>query len=357
MAAVSPRVLMLGPALGTPGAIAAVVDAYRAQALFRRWPVDYVAASDPRHALRALFGTLAAGERAVVHLHLEATLGFWRQAAFMAIAAAARCPVVLQLHGAGLQRLCNSGAVATRAVLRSMLERAAYVVVPCEAAATWARGLARGAQVVTVLNPVSPAELPAAAARPNLVLYLAPLEASQGIFDLLEALAAVRAAVPDVRLVCAGEGDRAAVGRVAERLGIADRVKFTGWAGPSARRALLESAALFALPAYEEALPMALVEAMAAGVPVVVSPVGGVPEAVVDGVSGFFAAPGDIATLTRLLRRLLLDRAAAARVGAAARESARLRFAPERAVSRLGELYASLGVRAWNETPTPLAAA
>ena len=177
------------------------------------------------------------------------------------------------------------------------------------------------------------------------MLFLGRLSAAKGIFDLLEAIAALRAAVPDVRLVCAGDGDRAAVARHAERLGIADAVKFTGWVGPSGKRALLESAAVFALPSYAEGLPVGLLEAMAAGVAVVAAPVGGVPEALVDGVSGFFAAPGDRATLTRLLRKLLLDKPLAARIGAAARESVRLRFAPERALARLEEIYADAGLR------------
>ena len=69
---------------------------------------------------------------------------------------------------------------------------------------------------------------------------------------------------------------------------------------------------------------------MAAGVPVVACAVGGIPEVVTDGVSGLLVAPGDKATLERHLRTLLIDRTLAARIGAAARESARLRFAPER---------------------------
>jgi glycosyltransferase involved in cell wall biosynthesis len=158
--------------------------------------------------------------------------------------------------------------------------------------------------------------------------------------------------VPDVRLVCAGRGERVAVARYAERLGVADAVRFTGQVGPSGKRALLEAAAVFALPSHDEAMPVSLLEAMSAGVPCIASPVGGIPEALVDGVSGYLVAPGDAATLERLLRRLLLDRALAARIGAAGRESARLRFAPERALPRLEELYARLGLSAFGEPLT-----
>jgi glycosyltransferase involved in cell wall biosynthesis len=134
-------------------------------------------------------------------------------------------------------------------------------------------------------------------------------------------------------------------------------VKFTGWVGPSGRRVLFESAAVFALPSYDEALPMSLIEAMAAGIPVVASAVGGIPEAVSDGVTGFLVAPGDIATLQRQLKRLLAEPTLGARVGAAARESVRLRFAPERAVPRLEEVYAAVGLCALAVTPAPLGVA
>jgi glycosyltransferase involved in cell wall biosynthesis len=146
--------------------------------------------------------------------------------------------------------------------------------------------------------------------------------------------------------VCAGEGDRGAVLRHAERRGIADLVKFTGWVGPSGKRVLLDSAAVLALPSYAEGMPMGLLEAMAAGVPVIASPVGGVAEVVVDGVSGVLVAPGDGATLSRALRRLLLDREAAARIGAAGRETVRARFAPEKALAQLEEVYADVGLSA-----------
>jgi glycosyltransferase involved in cell wall biosynthesis len=133
--------------------------------------------------------------------------------------------------------------------------------------------------------------------------------------------------------------------RYAERLGIADAVKFTGWVGPSGKRALLENAAVLALPSYDEGLPMSVLEAMSAGVPPVVSPVGALPEAVVDGVSGLLVAPGDTAGLKRALVKLLLDRKLAARMGAAARESVRLRFAPERVIPKLEDLYEAAGLR------------
>jgi glycosyltransferase involved in cell wall biosynthesis len=357
------RIVMLGAAPETRGSSARVVETCRAHGLFKRWPIDFIAthcdgslAQQAALAFKALrqFAALLARERRVaVHVHAAPYRAFWREALFMALAIAARSPVLLQLHGAGFERFYDSSNAVGRALLRFFFDRAACVIVPSESQRAWARRVSRNAHVVCVPHPVEMRQAAELAGRPNLILFLGRLEAAKGVFDLLEAVAALRCAVPDVLLACAGEGDRAAVTRYAERLGIADALKFTGWVGPSGKRALLESAAVFALPSYDEALPMSVLEAMAAGVPVVVSPVGGVPEVVVDGVSGFFAAPGDIATLQRLLRKLLLDRALGARVGAAARESVRRRCSPERALARLDELYAGLGLRAFGGAAAP----
>jgi glycosyltransferase involved in cell wall biosynthesis len=92
---------------------------------------------------------------------------------------------------------------------------------------------------------------------------------------------------------------------------------------------------------------------MAAGVPAVASPVGGIPEVVVDGASGLLAAPGDVATLQRHLRRLLLERSLGARIGAAGRETVRARFAAERALPRLEEVYAGIGLAQFGAGPSP----
>lgn len=345
------KLIMLGAEHETRGSIAAVVDAYRTHGLFQRWPIEYLPTHGDRgpaantglalDGLRRFALLLARHRRAVVHLHVCARGNAARDAAFMAAAHAARCPLVVQLHGAGLER-SHSGPL-----MRALLERAACVLIPSESLRPWVRSIAREAHTVYLPTPVC--ALPAARVapyetRPNLILFLGRLEASKGIFDLLEAVAALRAAVPDVRLVCAGDGKRIAVARYAERLGIADAVKFTGWVGPSGKRALLETAAVFALPSYDEALPMGLCEAMAAGVPSVASPVGAIPEVLADGVSGCLVAPGDKATLERVLRKLLTDRAYGAQLGAAARETARLRFAPERTLARLDEIYAALGL-------------
>jgi glycosyltransferase involved in cell wall biosynthesis len=347
------RVVMLGAAAETRRSMATVVGTYRAQGLFKRWPIDYLPThgegspgAGARLALGAARGLAAAIARGpvAVHAHVEVR-GFWRDAAFVAAALAGGSPVLLHLHGTGFERFYDQCDGLRRALVRGLLERAACVATPSESLRLWVRGIARRAHAVCVPHPVALEPLAPGGGRANLVLFLGHMARDNGVLDLLDALAAVRAEVPDLRLVCAGDGERIAVARYAESLGIADAVKFTGWIGPSGKRVLFESAAALAAPCYDAALPMSLIEAMAAGVPVVAAAVGAIPELVADGVSGFLTAPGDKASLARALRRLLVDRDLAARIGAAAREAVRLRHACERALPRLEGLYAAMGVQ------------
>jgi glycosyltransferase involved in cell wall biosynthesis len=322
-----------------------VVDAYRAHGVFKRWPVTYLPTNRLATSAQKFCELLVQHRRMVVHAHVGASS--WPVAGFMGAALAANLPLIVHLHGSRFD-----------AATRWVLKRADVVCVPCEATRIWVRSIARNSDVVVTPPPVA-IEVPAISSKPNLVLFLGRLEADKGIYDLLQALAAVRENVPDLRLVCAGDGDRIGVARYAERLGIADAVKFTGWVGPSGKRALLEHAAVFALPSYQEAMPASLIEAMGAGIPVVASPVGGIPEVVMDGASGYLVGAGDTKNLQRALARLLTDRALARRMGEAARQAVQARFNAHKALEPLEDLYEALGVsivteRAPRVQPFPL---
>ena len=124
----STSLLMLGAAPETRGSIAAVVEAYRADGLFRRWPIEYIVThgdgTRPERlliAMRALrrFGELLARERRVaVHLHTAARGNFWRDLPYMLAAIATGRPLLVQLHGAGFERFYDACDSAGRALRR-----------------------------------------------------------------------------------------------------------------------------------------------------------------------------------------------------------------------------------------------
>jgi glycosyltransferase involved in cell wall biosynthesis len=176
------------------------------------------------------------------------------------------------------------------------------------------------------------------------VLFLGWADRPKGLFELLEAVRGLASdpALPEVRLTVAGAGaDLDHARAFAEREGIAGRVRFAGWVDGAERLALLERADVFALPSYAEGLPNAMVEAMAAGLPVVVTPVGSIPDVVEDGAQGLLVPPRDPAALEAALRRTC-DADERERMGRAAYETAVARFSAEHAAERLAEIVAGV---------------
>jgi len=157
---------------------------------------------------------------------------------------------------------------------------------------------------------------------------------------LFEALAHTHA-LSDANLLIVGDGElRDDLRARADALGIAGRVHFAG-----ARRDLgnlLAASDAFVMPSLWEGLPLSLVLAMGAGLPVVATRVAGIPEVVVHGVSGLLVAPGEAGPLGAALGSLAIDRGLRARLGDAARAVVRPRFGADHYVRAVADLYDSL---------------
>jgi len=179
-----------------------------------------------------------------------------------------------------------------------------------------------------------------------LVAVVSRLTRMKGLEQFIEAAAIVARQFPEPRFLIVGEPpphDAAYLDQLkslARRLHIADRVIFTGLR--SDVPALLASVAVAAMPSLNEALSNALLEAMAAGAPVVATRVGGTPEALVDGETGLLVPPADVAALAVAIARLLGAPLLAARLGQAARQVIEDRFSIARMTMDTQLLYREL---------------
>lgn len=356
MKAASPRVLMVGTVPGGRGGIASVVDVLRAEGLFEREGVAYVAthAEGRLHArLGAALGGLwrvgraclgSAARPAIVHVHSASGASFLRKSLVLLLARTGGARTIVHLHGGGFRRYAQAEAgPLLRRWIRHTLEASSRVIALSPGGAALVRECAPRARVEVVANPVRLApRAPGRQAEAGRILFLGRIEPAKGVGDLLQACAGLAARHPALRLVLGGAGELEWAHRLAAGLGIADRVDLPGWLDADARAAQLARAWLFCLPSHAEALPMAMLEAMAAGVPVVATRVGGIPEAVADGALGLLVAPHDAAALAGAIERLLLERALHARLACAARAAIERHYAAGVVCARLAALYARL---------------
>jgi glycosyltransferase involved in cell wall biosynthesis len=152
-------------------------------------------------------------------------------------------------------------------------------------------------------------------------LYLGRISSQKGAFDLLHAFEAL----PDelraqARLVLAGDGEVDELRK--QTRASPDRVVIHDWLESDQRDALLEASDVFVLPSRAEGVPMAMLEAMARGLPVVTTAVGGIPDIVSDGREGLIVTPGDDAALRRALQALIESEPLRLRLGQGARARA-----------------------------------
>ncbi|HWI61032.1 MAG TPA: glycosyltransferase family 4 protein [Symbiobacteriaceae bacterium] len=173
---------------------------------------------------------------------------------------------------------------------------------------------------------------------PGVLSALGRLQTEKGFDVLLRAMAELKG---EARLLLGGEGLlEAELPRLAAELGVADIVEFRGFVTDVPR--FMAASGLFVLSSRSEGLGLVLVEAMAAGRPVVATRVGGVPEVVVDGETGLLVPPEDPGALAAAARRLLSDPALAARMGEAGRRRAQVVFSAGRMAELTAALYEEL---------------
>jgi glycosyltransferase involved in cell wall biosynthesis len=255
----------------------------------------------------------AARRRDLVHAH-------WLAAGVICVLARRR--FVLTLHGSGTAgRFADLELARRHPRLFGFVVRRAQVVIGVSEALAEAARRCGAREVRTIPNGV---DLPASTgdeAEPAEVLYVGRLSPEKGIAELV-------AATEGMNLVVAGDGPLRHLVPGAR-----------GFVPHDELGALYDRAAVVVCPSYREGLPLCVLEAMAHGKPVVASAVGGIPELVEDGVTGFLVEPGDVAGLRAAIESLLADPALRRRLGHTARARVAERCSWERVTAATVAAY------------------
>jgi glycosyltransferase involved in cell wall biosynthesis len=274
-------------------------------------------------AALVIVGSTFRHNRVIVHVNMAERGSVLRKGVLIVLARSLGMPGVLHLHAAEMRAFYAGLPVPIQRLLRIPFAKASMVVVMGAEQAAWVVHHAKipPSRIALIRNGVAtptPAAIRVQRDAPHL-LFLGNLLPRKGVSDLLRAVAS-----PDLRqcswaLTMAGGGDAAAVRHEAATLGIADRVHMPGWLSRPASRALLQGADMLVLPSYNEVLPLAVLEALSFGVPVITTPVGSLPEILLQGETVVFVAPGDVGALSRAILGMLSDPARAGRIGQAGR--------------------------------------
>ena len=262
----------------------------------------------------------------LVHIHMSERGSTLRKLFLASLAFLFNKPVIMHAHGCEFHVFYDNLSSFQKSIIQYCLQRCNYVIALSD---SWKKFYVQQCKldpnrVVVLKNPVVfPTHL--SKKRQSGVirfLFLGKINERKGVYDLVHSLARLypqdRARM---KLILAGSGEIDNIKNLAKKLNVLGTLQFTGWVDAEKRDQLLAEADAFILPSYNEGLPMALLEAMSWALPVITTPVGGIPEVISHRDNGFLVSPGDIGSLTAALSSFINNAELRMKLGLNAQES------------------------------------
>jgi glycosyltransferase involved in cell wall biosynthesis len=282
----------------------------------------------------------------VVHIHFASEASSVRKEFLARRALAAGVKVIMHAHGAEYRRYWQQMSPAQQRRTLDVLKRVSALIVLGDVWRQFFTSIGVPADRIVVMpNPVNlPPDVPDRRGRTCVQFaFLGIIDQRKGAFDLFEA---IRGLAPQTRAKCrfvfAGNGEAAKLRMLITGAELAGLVEVRDWITPQQRDQLLSESDAFILPSRNEGMPMAMLEAMAWGLPVICTPVGSIPEVITDGDNGLMVPPGDVAAIRSAIERLVGNESERLAMGQCARRSV-ASLSTDRYVARLVALYESQG--------------
>jgi glycosyltransferase involved in cell wall biosynthesis len=256
--------------------------------------------------LKGLFRLLTYGKFDALHIHMASDISIFRKFLFVYAGFLLRKPVVVHVHGGDFDVFYHKCPAPIRYLIRITLARCGKVLV---LSAHWRRffqGLIPPELVEEMPNGIPTHEYTHChnPDRPvHNFLFLGRLTRLKGVYDLLEAADRLvhGAGRTQLRFYLAGDGDEQQVRAIIQKRRLEDHVQLLGWLDQPAKLEWLSRTEAVVLPSYVEGLPICLLEAMAAGKPIISTATGGIPD-LVSPENGWLVQPGDIEQLCASLQ-------------------------------------------------------
>ncbi len=344
----SPRILMVGPhRTRTLGGISTMIDGLLRAAPAAGCAMRHIASQCDETrgwrklglAVRALLQMVWAiiwWRPQVTMIHVGSNASLYRKAVFTTVARWLGQRVVTHFHAGDFDHYYARQSRFGQRWIRSGLQRSHKLIAVSQASAQRLRELLPAANVVMIPNGIQTREfapLPRERDAWVRLLFVGGMGKLKGERDLLRALQLAVARVPHLRVSLLGHGAES-VAALCDEGGLRAHIEHLGPVPPAARARFFRAADFFVLPSYGEGMPMSVLEALAAGLPVLATNVGGIPELITHGVEGLLLAPGQVQELAERIVLLANDSQLRSQMGQAALTKAQ-QFDEQRVMERL----------------------
>ena len=265
-----------------------------------------------------------------VHLHFAERGSTFRKILPATISIFFKCPLILHAHSANYHDFFSLLPSAIRKIVISVFNKCTvFISVSRSWEAYFVNTFSlRANQSVVLYNPVQlPDEIPQRQPlhQPVIFLFLGHIgprggglektkflfkfsNQDKGAFDIIKAYSSLPEDLKSAsRIIMAGDGAVSGARELVAKRGVSENITVLSWVNSTQRDELLGKSDVFILPSYHEGLPMSMLEAMAWGMPVIVSAVGGIPEFVANNQEGLLVTPGNINEISDAMQKLIVN--------------------------------------------------
>ncbi len=330
------------------GGIASVVNGYREHDFSGKCEVSYIESyrngSKWEKLAKALKGYLLffremiLNKPDIVHIHSSFGPSFYRKMPFIYMACFRGVPVINHIHGAEFETFYLKASDRKKRRIRKVYGKCTMLIALSE---EWKRNLESvvSPEKITVIENYCKIPDLSGTEKKKQILFLGEIGKRKGCYDIPEIYGRVLEKGERLPLIMAGDGELAEVKKLFEDRDLLESVSFPGWVRGADKDKCLKESGIFLFPSYYEGMPMAVLEAMAYGMAIVTTRVGGIPHLLEDGGSGYLCEPGDIEGLSKRLLELSKDGDKRRKMGERARQKAIEEYSMESHMKKLMDLY------------------
>ena len=342
------KICMVVPDRLVKGGIASVVNGYREHDFSGKCEVSYIESyrngSKWEKLAKALKGYLLffremiLNKPDIVHIHSSFGPSFYRKMPFIYMACLRGVPVINHIHGAEFETFYLKASDRKKRRIRKVYGKCTMLIALSE---EWKRNLESvvSPEKITVIENYCKIPDLSGTEKKKQILFLGEIGKRKGCYDIPEIYGRVLEKGERLPLIMAGDGELAEVKKLFEDRDLLESVSFPGWVRGADKDKCLKESGIFLFPSYYEGMPMAVLEAMAYGMAIVTTRVGGIPHLLEDGGSGYLCEPGDIEGLSKRLLELSKDGDKRRKMGERARQKAIEEYSMESHIKKLMDLY------------------
>lgn len=343
------KVLVIATSRKTRGGITSVVKAYENSSLWNEFHCKWIETHRDGGAFTKLSYLvkgflqflLCVPFYDIVHIHTSEPPSALRKVLFMAVSKLLGKKVIVHFHSFSVDTTIKS---KYQNVYRYLFGKADVVLVLSK---YWQDELCRtfgfnDNKVKVLYNPCTTEVSSNAYPKRKQILYAGTVNARKGYADMIKAFAQIADRYPDWSIVFAGNGEIEEGKALASQLGIAKQAVFLGWVRGEEKDKAFKEASIFCLPSYAEGFPMGVLDAWAYGLPVITTPVGGIPDIAIDENNCLLFNPGDVDILAKQMDKMMSSEEFRKLVASESNELAKGIFSVEKVTERLENIYQNL---------------